>query len=517
MVRAVFNLGGLIVQRDELCAHLGVKAFDKMMNKLTFVHVEPVGPPKRAFAFREKTTGVDKLAAQQIRILYLPRACLSAIVAAGVDVEIMLPPVVAMRGVPRADAEIKPNQQIIVDYLMANVFTEARIARGMGSAILDLRAGFGKSFVAAALIARLGMRALFITTKKPLKMQAIIDLRGFMGPGVIVGAYGELKKSDPTSVVENQDITVIIIDSAMKLEHAFFAQYSVIIFDEVHSYCSTVRQEIFWRTNGRACLGMSATTSDRIDNFDGIAHKALCADGRVIAADAIPGFGYDDIAFDCNVSLVAYKGAPEYTQVLTNPSNGKMSCALMHAQITRDPTRMELVMREIMDLYNWTGEQGQKHCIYVFSEIREPLGRMAEQLRRVIGNVEPVQVVDAEEIIEADEAINVDEAPDAIVGEFIGGITNDEISDIKANSRILLTTYGYASTGISINKMTAIVFLTSRRSGFKQILARIMRRGSDMSIKRQVVDIIDSNTPLRSQLSSRKLAYKHYNMNIAKR
>ncbi len=100
------------------------------------------------------------------------------------------------------------------------------------------------------------------------------------------------------------------------------------------------------------------------------------------------------------------------------------------------------------------------------------------------------------------------------VGEFVGGIKDAQVTALKTNARILLTTFGYSSTGISIDKMTAIVFATPRRANMQQILARILRRGGDLTITRRVIDIIDNRTPMRGQYADRALAYDFYWMDV---
>jgi len=55
--------------------------------------------------------------------------------------------------------------------------------------------------------------------------------------------------------------------------------------------------------------------------------------------------------------------------------------------------------------------------------------------------------------------------------------------------------------------MTCIIEATPRRNGLRQILGRILRRGSDESIVRQVVDIVDTRTGLRSQAADRRKIY----------
>ena len=58
--------------------------------------------------------------------------------------------------------------------------------------------------------------------------------------------------------------------------------------------------------------------------------------------------------------------------------------------------------------------------------------------------------------------------------------------------------------------MTAMMFLTPRKANMKQILARMLRRGSDNRIPRICVDIVDNKTALRYQVGERRNAYSIY-------
>jgi superfamily II DNA or RNA helicase len=128
---------------------------------------------------------------------------------------------------------------------------------------------------------------------------------------MIVGPYGKSKKKDPNTVVANQDVTVIVINSALTRDEEFFRGYSLVIYDEAHSYCSESRKEIFRKCNTWVCLGMSATTEDRNDGFDPIVHKELAVDG-IIRAENIPSFTYEDVAFDCHARILNYSGPAEH-------------------------------------------------------------------------------------------------------------------------------------------------------------------------------------------------------------
>jgi hypothetical protein len=398
------------------------------------------------------------------------------------------------------------NQKILVRYLLENVFTQVRIGNGTAAAILNLRAGMGKTYVAGGIINELKLRTLYIVNKRPLMMQAVKDLRAMFYPdddGEIicpVYAYGSEKKRDPLSNLENHSVTVIVVDSALRRDDDFFRQYSFIIYDEVHSYCTQLRKKIFNKCT-HAALGMSATTEDRSDGFDVAAHKELAFDD-IIRAESIPGFDYDNVHFDCHAKVLDYSGPAEHTQNLTHESTGNVFVHYMHNQYLRDPYRLKLAVDEIISLYDWRGPNGEFHCLYLFGEeielLKIALNAINEELAKR----------------NRDDIANNIEVPELGLEMFTGGLKDDKIADISKNGRILASTYSYASTGISILRMSCIVFLTPRKAQMKQCIARILRRGSDLNIPRIVVDIVDKKTCLARQLGSRMAAYNHYGFEI---
>ena len=73
---------------------------------------------------------------------------------------------------------------------------------------------------------------------------------------------------------------------------------------------------------------------------------------------------------------------------------------------------------------------------------------------------------------------------------------------------IIVGTFGFMRRGVSITHATALILATARSSGGMQILGRILRRGSDHRIVREVEDVIDDCTALRKQFTKRKAVYK---------
>ncbi len=604
-VTAYLGIHGFIVP-DRKLREILQHRYQEMINKLTVVYTPKVGPPQRVQMFSYNGA-----------YIILPRTML-ALIQKVLPVKIDLPTfgsddtnsltsmtptnttispttntTPSTNGLPSSISppvipkELKinlfDNQKIIIDKLMNDVFNPKRIAAGTATGILNLRAGMGKSFVAAGLVARLGVPTLIVVPKKPLALQMRDDMVRCGLSAVVwsnstkggvraakmssensnIGsnktATGKKKRGAAPSTdtnITNPAVTIGVINSVMKIQPATIrAKFGFVVFDEVHSYCTPGRRDIFRRATVGRVLGMSATTEDRADTFDIIATRALAVDG-IIRAEEIPGFAYDNVAFDCKVDIIKYYGLPEHTQNLTHESTGRIFTHYMHGQFLGDPARLELAISELMTLYDWRDEAGNMHYIYVFAEeldlLRMAMTAMSDALAARGRNdivasttcVDDVAAVDTNETVDdinispsdtlcdeiSDNTNNTEtdankDIPTEIVSDdnkdnskpvhkhlemFTGGLSEQKIQEVTKNARVLFSTYGYAGTGISILKMSAILFLTPRKANMKQILARILRRGSDQSIPRVVVDIVDARTALVRQYSVRSEAYEFY-------
>lgn len=486
------SVTGFVVPNATLKSKFKMK-YNDLFKKLTMTHYQKIGPPKQVRMYKHIMCG-------DVSCVQLPRTLIQTFIKNKIldRVELLYPTV---RNIdPVLQIDLYDNQKLIIDHLIKNVFNPIRISQGTATAILNLRAGMGKTFVAAGLINSLRQRTLYIAPTKFLADQAARDLKSCFYPedgsvpSITIGKYGKVKKNDLSTVNSNQNVTIIVINSALLRPKEFFANYGMVILDEVHSYCSDKRREIFKLASAQIVLGMSATTEDRGDGFDIVAHKELAFDG-IIRAEDIPNFNYENVEFNCEVTAIQYNGPAEYTQPLSHESTGMLFTPYMNAQFLKDPYRMKLAIRELRKLYDWRGPNGEKYYTYIFCEERKPLKIVYEELKKSFGDV-----IDAPELND--------------VGEFIGGINTDRVNELRTNARILLTTYGYSGTGVSIDKMNSIIFLTPRKSNMKQILARILRRSGDRTITRKIIDIIDNKTPIRRQYIQRKIAYDFYGMKV---
>ena len=374
------------------------------------------------------------------------------------------------------------NQQIVINYIMNDIFTESNKVRGTSGCILKLLAGGGKSYCAMHLIGKLNVKTLIITPNTYLLKQWVqILTEGF--PNNTIGEYYSKKKTDG-------DIVVSIINSCLLKSYPFnkvnkieqpeltikeyFNRFDFVILDECHMYCTKSFGEVFHRIQSTYMLGLSATPDERLDGFDLMAQYHI---GDIIDAETIEHYSKSDVKFDSNVKIIKYDGPDEYTQNVINVKNNMINVPQMISNFIIDEKRNKLIINETMKLLN------KKHNIFIFSDRRGHLELLAELFESVL--------------------------PDSYQIILYGGSSDDDIQVAQENSKIILTTYQYSSTGVSISKLDALILATPRRNGLTQIIGRIHRLDERYQTKRrQIIDIVDNKTVLKFQYTTRKKAYE---------
>lgn len=501
MSNALLNNRGIIIPYKSFIKKNGRNKCNKLFESLTIITKQKVGPNKIAKIYTE-------MIINEIRCLILPRFAYSQLLCDGYIDKInnKLSSGLDITKVSNIFlGKLYPNQIIIVDYIMKFIYTPENIKKGQAGLILQMRAGFGKTYVAAGIINKLRKRTLYIVPNSYLRDQTMEDMNNSFSSLINIGIFSN--KID----ISKQDITIIIINSAMKCDKKFFNTYGLVIFDEAHTYCSPQRSSIFWKCQSQFMLGLTATPYDRLDGFDLVSHMQL---GEVIESEKIPGFKMDGISFEGNVNVINYQGPDEHTENLVNQTNGILSAPLMDDQFIRDPYRNKLIIKEAIKLCNMRGDEIlrcgntddkkiKKMEIFIFSSRRDHLIRLKSLLESEIKSNNKNIHIYAPELSNTISEVNV----------MMGGSNKTEVDEAQ-KSQIILTTYGYSGTGVSIPKMNSIIFATPRRNGFKQIIARILRRSGDTTIIRKIIDIVDIRTALANQLSGRKIGYSLYNFNI---
>ena len=362
----------------------------------------------------------------------------------------------------------------------------------------------GKSFVAMDIISKVKRKTLIVVPNTYLLNQWVKLLTEFFPTATIGELYGKRKVDG--------DIIVGIINTVADLnefeistkvpwpnigknvkymKHVqkvsvddLYAQIGLTIFDESQMYVSKEFRKAFQRVRSRFTIGLSATPDIREDKLDKI-HLSWV--GPILNADELEHYSPAQDAFQSTATLIKYHALDEHVQFKIR-DDGMMDYQSIIEALVNDPHRNQLLVNQVLRL----AKKG--HYVFVFSDRRSHL----EQLYDTISELSA----------DSDIPINLEmpEASRKII--LYGGSSDQTIQTANDMSNIIFTTYQYSSTGVSIKKMDCLVLTTPRRSNMKQIINRVFRLGSDQTIERQIIDLIDMKMPIKRQHLERLKAYK---------
>jgi len=414
-----------------------------------------------------------------------------------------------------------------------------------GVAYLQMDTGLGKSRVGCGVVARLGVATIVVVPTDAIATQWLDEFAA-MYPDLRVAQYHNPTKSArraPPSAATH-DVIVVVVNTFRAKTPEFLEGFGLTILDEAHEYHSPVNSQALWLAQTPAVLGLSATPAERKDGLDLYVRLHL---GQEIMPATIPGFDITAVNFRGEVRIVDYKGHPDHCETATTAA-GTMSAVLTVGNVLRDPARLRLVAAEVDRLFRLheTAPPDElarlglgprppeaatpkhpaggirRHGVFVFAELREALPAIREALAARLGhdNVLTPELDDgktAEKTPGSAGSAGSAGSDTMAVSILRGGVKSTAVGCARAaGSHVVLTTFGFSRRGISLPDMTAAVFASSRRNGGIQILGRIRRRGSDESILRQVVDIVDVCTGLKGQVYDRRVIYRKIGYPITK-
>lgn len=381
------------------------------------------------------------------------------------------------------DGELREHQTSVINHLMKNVYNEGNIKRGNAGCILSMEAGYGKTHAAMGLINIFKTKTLVIVPSTTIVFDQWVSSLKSEFPDSKIGEYSGKKHIDG-------DIIVCIINTALsdKIKPEWFRQFGLVIYDEIHKYCSEKHGMVFYLAQAPRVFGITATI-ERPDHFEPIAINQI---GSVIKATSIEGFHLKDVKFTGNVDIMMYYGPPEYTKPIKNRFTNKIMTQKMCEQFIKDPYRNELIILNIMNLH----KHGKN--VFIFSERRDHLDHLQVELIRRDSSLK--NEIGAPELDGGDSEIKK-------VSKLMGGIDKNRREIARTKSSIILMTYGFGDVGVSIPRMDALILATPRRSLMTQKIGRIFRLDGNTDSYRQIIDIVDAETSLKNQLTDRKKAY----------
>lgn len=361
--------------------------------------------------------------------------------------------------------KLKPNQKTVLKHIVKNHLNSKNAEIGNATASVIMKAGRGKSFLAMGAIHVLKTKTAIVVPTDKVMFGWKKILTTFFPNNTIGLFYG--KKKQPEA-----DIVVMMINTVVsqRVEQSVLDQFGFTIFDEIHRYCSPEFSKVFQRMTTKYVLGLTATP-DRPQKEDIVFRSQI---GPVVYAENIPGYKKDDVKFEGNIRVIKYSGPGKYTKQLRNPTTKTNSTPALVTQVCQDPYRNQMIVEEIMKIYK------DGHDVFVFSDRLEHLDVIQRMLE---GNGVKKSAV------------------------LTGGAAEEYTQRVFTEAIIILTTYQASDTGVSIDRMTGVVFTTPRRNLMEQKLGRILRIGGDLKVVRQVVDIVDVKLSVKGQYPARKKVY----------
>jgi hypothetical protein len=397
-------------------------------------------------------------------------------------------------------------------------------------AYLQLDTGLGKTRIGLGVVAARGEPALVVVPTEAIGEQWLEELAEVY-PDLRGGFYHnppkKSKKTPPGPATH--DVVVVIVNTLRVKPPEFMEGYGTFILDEAHEYHSTHNGRVLWLAQTRAVLGLSATPLERPDGLDAYVCLHL---GPPIYPKTIPGFDAAEVRFQGAVRAIEYTGHPAHCE--TEERGGVMSAICTIGNVLADPARLRLVVAEVARLYHLhetapasqlaelglgprpasaatpTHPEGEirRHGIFVFAETRAFLPLLRAAL---------LERFTADDLLAPEMDETPENGPAPAISVLRGGAAKGAVGCArKAGAHIVLVTYGFGRRGLSLPDMTAAVNATPRRNGTRQIVGRVLRRGSDESIVRQFVDIVDVCTGLKGQFTDRRKVYKEKGYSLTK-
>lgn len=389
------------------------------------------------------------------------------------------------------------NQQIITNYILNELYSEENKKSGMTGGLIQSGTGTGKTYMGIYIISKLKVKTMIICPNNVVLEAWKDDLKKSCDEKI----YTRVNFND-ISQVSLCDINIMLIQSAIKFNKSDLNDIGLIIYDEIHKYCTDVYHKIFELCQFRYVLGLSATPNHRIDGFDKIAHLWV---GNVVDATKLVGYENNLIKITGCVKKVNYENKFPYKFIQYN-DNGGVSTIKTIQHICEDPKRTNLILNLVLYLLE------NNKCIYVFSEERKRTIMLNSLLRFILKYDKRITKTYKIPNYGKDKSGN-----HKLINSLslIGNYSNADFILAKTDAKVIFTTYALLEAGANIPKQTAMILDTPRKNGYEQIVGRIKRQNDEFNhIERIVIDVVDTGLFLRKQFEVRKKAYEVHKFKV---
>jgi hypothetical protein len=494
--------GGLWVKETKCRKFFGMPAAELKRNHLTV--------RKRLYRSEKVSRGWQEVWADgdggPVKFLVLPRRLAEIPLAPcanllhGTAAPGPVPSAAAAAAAPGID--LFPYQQLCANHVMRHLLSAAQVEAGHAFAYVNLPAGRGKTptgveiaravraSVAAAprgsVERAFGARTAVVAPRSLIEAQWVDTFREHI-PGARVVLLADVKPADRDAAVAEADAVVMTPAMALTFAGPDWARFGLAIFDEAHVMCADKWQGVFPRLTCARVLGLSATTGDRPDGMDPVAYWHL---GQPLHVVDLPGYDAEEVRFHGELRVVEVTD-PGLSREIRGLDHVKAMQALHTwapwvARVARETLALLRAEgdirlgREPPDKFRGTPPQ---YNVAVFAEYREAVFAYATAIQLAVDAAGLGAAIFA-----APPPRRPGDAEDPpCAAAVLGGVKADALGRALETSRVIVTTYGYSSIGVSLNRFNAQIMASTRNSQAYQIMHRVMRINSDTSVHRRFV------------------------------
>ena len=322
-----------------------------------------------------------------------------------------------------------------------------------GHGVLSLPCGYGKTTVALAIAARLGLRTMIVVHKEFLANQWRERIQQFC-PGATIG----IVQQDKIDV--NCDFVIAMLQSLSLKEYTFdqFETIGTLFVDEAHHVCARVFSQSLFKLCPKHAFGLSATP-DRKDGLTKVLHWFLGPIFFAVERENQKQVQVFPIDFDCAL----FRTPPPCNRV------GKVSLVQMITDLVDHQDRNNMLVNLIRKITTSNRQvlvlsDRRLHCELLHSHFPDNSGL------------------------------------------YMGGMKE---VDLQATStkQIIFGTFSQAHEGLDIPTLDTVILATPK-SDIKQSIGRILRETGGKKNDPHIYDILDQWSLLYAMYQKRRRVYR---------
>lgn len=330
--------------------------------------------------------------------------------------------------------------------------------------ILSATTGFGKTVIAAALIASRSVNTLIIVHRKQLMEQWKERLSAFLDGGVLIGQIGG-GKNKQTRIVDIATIQSLNYQGEIKDE---VTEYGQVIVDECHHISAVSFEKVMKKVTAKYVCGLTATPT-RKDGLHPIMTMQLGSICHKVTAKS-----------HVTVRPFEHMVYPRYTNFKSGISADTKSIQTMYKELVQDEVRNKLIFEDVLNAVD------QGAIPLILTERVEHVSILEDMFKGFVKNI--IVLMGGMKSKEHTEKLNM-------------------LKSLKDNEeRLIIATGKYIGEGFDHARLDTLflVMPLSWKGTLQQYVGRLHRLHDDKSIVK-VYDYVDQQEAMLQTMFEKRL------------